>query len=131
MPVPMTPAPAAGPAIPGLPLPTCAEVARSGLSGAALADAFDARYPAALNDADGIETLALDQAQIAGIVDYLVCVAGRTDGDVGVAEAGYTLFGSKRHGAAAFAALDRLAKGGDAATAARAYEVQMRGYLDR
>jgi hypothetical protein len=119
------------PTIPGLPLPTCAEVARSGLRGAALADTFDARYPSALNDADGIETLALDEGQVANIVGYLACVAGRTNGDVGVAETGYTLFGSKRHGAAAFAALDRLEKGGEQADAAKAYAVQMRGYLDR
>ncbi|KMO36380.1 hypothetical protein VQ02_15585 [Methylobacterium variabile] len=98
--------------------------------GAALAEDFDRRYPRALAGEASVERLALDAGAIENAVGYLACVAGLTDLDVNVAEQGLALFASRRHGRAALAALDRIARGpGPEARGARAYAGQIRAYL--
>lgn len=116
----------------GLPLPGCAEVEAAGLTGAALGDAFYARYPKALADPAGVEKMALDAAGIDNVVSYLVCVAGRTNFDPTVVDNGLALFGSARHGKAALARLETIERaGGPQAGAARTFLTQVRGNLER
>ncbi|MEH3143808.1 MAG: hypothetical protein PGN34_00245 [Methylobacterium frigidaeris] len=114
----------------GLPLPTCDEVRASRLVGAALGDAFYRRYPRSLEGEGAVERVALDRGEVANVVGYLACVAGLTGYDPTVAEQGLALFASRRHGAAAFAALDGIARGGrPEAGFATAFRRQIRGYL--
>jgi hypothetical protein len=90
---------------PGLPLPDCAAVKATGLIGGALGDAFYQRYPKVLADPATVDGVALDDAAIGNIVEYLACVAALTDGDPVVADNAAALFDSPRHGRAAFARL--------------------------
>ncbi|KMO36957.1 hypothetical protein [Methylobacterium aquaticum] len=121
----------AGPVpVAGLPLPGCAEVRASALLGSALVSAFERRYPPALVGEASVERLALDPGQVENAAAYLACVAGLTGLDVYVAEQGLSLFASRRHGRAALAALDRIARGtGPEAGSARDYARQIRAYL--
>ncbi|MFJ7440134.1 hypothetical protein ACIQW5_20995 [Methylorubrum thiocyanatum] len=116
-------------AVEGLPLPSCAEVQASKLVGGALAETFDGRYPRDLADPRKVERIALDADAVANVAGYLACVAGLTDGDVNVADQGIALFASRRHGRAAFVALDAISRS-DApwAAGARAFARQMRAY---
>ncbi|GJD64006.1 hypothetical protein [Methylobacterium frigidaeris] len=124
------PARAAPAPVAGLPLPGCAEVRAAALFDAALVASFEKRYPPALVGEASVERLALDPGQVENAAAYLACVAGLTGFDVYVAEQGLALFASRRHGRAALAALDRIARGpGPEARGARDYARQIRAYL--
>jgi hypothetical protein len=115
----------------GLPLPSCAQVEAAGLTGAALGDAFYARYPKTLADPAQVEAVPLDAGGIDNAVSYLVCVAARTDFDPTVVDNGLALFASPRHGKAALARLEAIGRsGGPQAGAARTFLTQMRGNLE-
>ena len=122
----------AAPSATGLPLPGCAEVDAAGLTGAALGDAFYARYPKALADPAAVEKMDLDAAGIDNVVSYLVCVAARTNFDPTVVDNGLALFGSARHGKDALARLEAIGRAGGAqAGAARTFLTQVRGNLEQ
>ncbi|MCF4129589.1 hypothetical protein [Methylobacterium sp. SyP6R] len=124
------PARAAPSPVAGLPLPGCAEVRAAALFDSALVTAFETRYPRALVGEASVERLDLDPGQVENAAAYLACVAGLTGLDVFVAEQGLALFASRRHGRAALAALDRIARGtGPEARGARDYARQIRAYL--
>ena len=91
--------------------PTCSEIEAEALDSAALSDQFDRTYPKTLVGVQSVETVALSQAELKNIVSYLVCVAGRTNYDIGVVESSLSLFASKRHGKAALGILDQIATG--------------------
>ena len=88
--------------------------------------AFEKEYPAALVDPARVEGVAVEPAVLARIVGDLACLASLPGGDPFVADQASALFASPRHGAAAFAALDRLASAGDSAAAR--FARQMRAY---
>ncbi|NJR77166.1 hypothetical protein [Sphingomonas corticis] len=114
----------------GLPLPDCTSVKASALVGGALGDAFYRRYPKSLADPAAVETLALDDSEMANVVGYLACVATLTDGDPVVADNAAALFASPRHGRAAFARLEALAaKGGAEAAGAARFLRQMKAQV--
>lgn len=92
----------------------------------AMLAAFEADYPKALVDPATVELQQLAPATLQRIVADLGCLAGQVGGDAFIPEQAVALFASRRHGAAAFAALDVLARSGDAA--AERFLVQMRGY---
>ncbi|MEH3120654.1 MAG: hypothetical protein PGN16_01545 [Sphingomonas phyllosphaerae] len=120
----------AAPSVAGLPLPACAEVDATGLTGAALGDAFYARYPRTLADPAAVEKVNLDAAGIDNVVSYLVCVAARTNFDPTVVDNALALFDSARHGKAALGRLEAIGRAGGAqAGAARTLLTQVRGNL--
>ncbi|WP_145984787.1 hypothetical protein [Methylobacterium aquaticum] len=124
------PARAAPSPVAGLPLPGCAEGRAAALFDAALVTAFETRYPRALVGEASVEGLDLDPGQVENAAAYLACVAGLTGLDVFVAEQGLALLVSRRHGRAALAALDRIARGtGPEARGACDYARQIRAYL--
>jgi hypothetical protein len=117
-------------AVPGLPLPTCAELEASGLDASAQGDAFYERYPKELAGEDSVEQVALDEAAIGSVVGHLACAARLAGYDPVVVESGLALFASRRHGARALAALEGVATGSGAeAAGARRFAEQVRGYL--
>lgn len=104
----------------------CSEPVTQAAADAMLA-AFEKDYPAALVAPAQVEGAAIPPAVLERIVADLSCLAGQPGGDPFVPEQAAALFASPRHGAAAFAALERLASAGN--QRARRFAVQMRGYV--
>jgi hypothetical protein len=111
-------------------LPGCERLRASGEGADALLDRHARDFPAVLVGEAEVETVELAPADLDAVAAYLSCLSGLTDGDPSVVESGLSLFASRRHGRAALAALDALARtpGLDGA-AAKAFAEQVRGYL--
>ncbi|TRW17351.1 hypothetical protein [Glacieibacterium frigidum] len=101
-----------------------------GLVDAAAADAmlakFEAEYPKPLVSPALVEGQRIAPATLTRIVTDLSCLAAQIGGDPFVPEQAAALFASRRHGADAFAALDRLAVSDE--QAAR-FRDQMKAYI--
>jgi hypothetical protein len=78
-------------------------------NGYRLSGVLETYYPETLNNKSAIETLAITPANMSSLTAYLACTASWS-GDVFIVDTAATLFGSKRHGARAFASLRNLAQ---------------------
>ncbi len=88
---------------------------------------FEQQYPAALINPATVDEQSLTANDIAKIAGFAACAAAKTDFEPFVADNASALFASKTHGAAAFAALERLSREpGFEGTAAKAFAEQMR-----
>ena len=98
-----------------------------------LVNAFERSYPKALAGEASVERTPLGSDALARLVADLACVSSHPGADPFVPEQALALFASKRHGRAAFAALNALARSEAASpalrSAARAFERQMRSYV--
>lgn len=92
----------------------------------AMLAAFEREYPASLVSSAQVEGVKIPPATLDDIVASLSCLAAQPGGDPFVPEQAAALFASKRHGAAAFEAVERLASAGD--EPARRFAEQMRAY---
>jgi hypothetical protein len=91
---------------------------------------FERKFPKAIIGEESVETVELSAADMTAVTGYLACVSGAANLDPFVADNALSLFSSKRHGAAAFAALDDLAaSNAPGAQEARAFAAQMREYV--
>jgi hypothetical protein len=111
--------------------PTCASLRASGhIAAAHLAD-FEKTFPAEIVAEESVNKLDLSAEDLRSIGSYASCVTGLTPNmPPEIADAALSLYASNKHGRAAFAALDSLARsGGKDANFAREFAVQMRDYV--
>ncbi len=109
-------------------LPTCATLEQG--SPDTVATLFEQHYPAPLVSPDTVDDIELSVADLDSLTAFAACAAAKNDYEPFVADNASALFASKRHGAAAFAALRRAAAGsGFAADAAQEFGDQMRRYV--
>lgn len=109
-------------------LPGCAAFEKSSSDDGA--DLFEQHYPPELIDPGTVEDTTLYAADLDTVTGFAACAAAITDYEPFVADNALALFASKKHGAAAFAALQRAAVGSTfAAKAAREFSSQMREYV--
>lgn len=98
-------------------------------AGRSIGSAFAAQWPAAWQRRSQVQRTAIDSAALARAVADLACTAswpGEEDAAIAIA---LPLFQSRRHGAAAMAAVDGLARNGQAAPATRAAASRLRALL--
>lgn len=116
-------------AMPTGPLPDCAALLAERGDPEALLGQLERTYPAAYADPSRVDAaVAADSVPL--LARSLACLGGLTGYDAFVADQAVALFASRRHGAAAFAALDRMAAGGGPQAAyAREFAAQMRDYI--
>lgn len=113
---------------PAFTTPTCDEFETELAKGNSPDEAFEKLMPAILVG-DGVNDIAISDADMKKLTGFLACSAAAMEWDAGVPDAAGNLFSSPRHKAAAFAALDANAKGtGEKADNARKFAEQMRAY---
>lgn len=115
-------------------LPTCSQL-RAEYSGKAnteaLLAAFNTDYPATLVNEATVEGVSISEPEMERLTAYLACVADLTDYFPEVADGALALYASKRHGAAAFHALQQHAKNsGIDGKAAQQFLEQMQHYVE-
>jgi hypothetical protein len=111
--------------------PTCDSLRSAGRNADAHLEDFNAVFPAEIVGETSVDKLDLSVADLRSIGSYASCVTGLTPNmPPEIADSTAALYSSKKHGKAAFAALDALAKGnGQDAALARAFAEQMRVYI--
>jgi hypothetical protein len=107
--------------------PTCATLQSKNPDD--VADLFEKLYPAGLIDSNAVEHQNLTPDGLLATVTFAACAAAKTNFEPFVADGSTALFSSKRHGAAAFAALENMSnKPGFEGKAAKEFAEQMRNY---
>jgi hypothetical protein len=111
--------------------PTCASLRASGYSADAHLADFEKNFPAEIIAEESVSKLDLSAEDMRSIGSYASCVTGLAPNmPPEIADASLSLYASKKHGRAAFAALDSLARdGGKDANFAREFAKQMRDYI--
>lgn len=111
-------------------LPTCDDLLTRVDQGALPDELFQQYFPKSL-EAAKVDAANFTDADMDKIAMFLSCSADLNDYDANVADNALALFTSAKHKAAAYAALDRLAKKeGEEGGYATRFAEQMRGYND-
>ena len=96
-----------------------------------VSDLFEKQYPTALVDVNIVDEQSLTSDDMAAIVRFAACAAAQTDFEPFVADNASALFASKKHGNAAFAALEKISRNpGFEGKAAKEFAAQMRAYAE-
>lgn len=103
----------------------CSEIVTQAAADTMLS-AFERDYPASLVAPAQVEGVTIPPATLARIVADLSCLASQPGGDLFIPEQAAALFASRRYGAEAFDAVEKLASEGD--ERARRFATQMRAY---
>jgi hypothetical protein len=111
--------------------PTCASLRASGHGADAHLADFEKTFPAEIVAEESVNKLDLSAEDLRSIGSYASCVTGLTPNmPPEIADAALSLYASKKHGRAAFAALDSLARdSGKDANFAREFAKQLRDYI--